>query len=69
MRALAVASLLALALLASPAAAASLGTTAEPAKPGGACDGLVDTLCSDPWGTPNGAICLLAVGGHCLAWL
>lgn len=62
MRPFIVAGLLALAVLSVPAA------SARPGPIGGDCDGLVDAACSDPWGTPNGATCLVAVGGHCLAW-
>lgn len=69
MRALLLASLTLALVLAAPGAAAGSLDASDGPGPGGACDGLVDTLCHDPWGQPNGTICLLAVGGHCLAWV
>jgi hypothetical protein len=63
--------LLAVVLLAILALSPSVeAAPAEPPGPfGGPCDGLVDVGCDDPWGTPNGAICILAIGGHCLIWM
>ena len=56
------------ALVAAPTLAGASADATAPA-PDRQCSGLVDTLCTDAASQPNGTICLLAIGGTCVAWL